>query len=133
MLMLLLMGNPRLIIISWCDKLTCLRVICIQYKLWFFDYVINHYAIKWLCDKSSRLYQENFISQMEWAPFKSLLWNTNDSIASALISFAMGVSLWDRPYYWNKLKQRKQMPKIYDNIKSDFFDCRANTGFCFKL
>ena len=37
--------------------------------------------------------QGSFISNMEWAPFKSLFWNANDSIAKLTISFASGVSL----------------------------------------
>ena len=41
--------------------------------------------------------QRSFISHMEWAPFKSLYWKTNDSVANLTISFTSGVSLWDRP------------------------------------
>ena len=49
------------------------------------------------------LYQGSFISKMEWAPYKSLFWNPNDSITKSTISFTSGVSLWDRPCYWNML------------------------------
>ena len=49
------------------------------------------------------LEQESFISEIEWVPFKSLLWKTNDSIASVTISFTSGVlcetKKWDRPCY----------------------------------
>ena len=37
--------------------------------------------------------QRSFISQMEWAPFKCLFWNTNDSIANLTMSLTRGVSL----------------------------------------
>ena len=42
------------------------------------------------------LEQKSFISEIEWVPFRSLLWKTNDSIASVTISFTSGVSLWDQ-------------------------------------
>ena len=68
---------------------------------------------------------------MEWAPFKILLWKSNDSIANLTISFTSGLSLWDKPCYENML--------IYDSDKNAeslqqnnfLFDCRADTGFCF--
>ena len=41
--------------------------------------------------------QGNFIFQMEWAPFKRLFWNTNDSTVN------LKISLWDRPCYENML------------------------------
>ena len=41
----------------------------------------------------------SFVADMKWAPFKSLFWNTNDSIAELTISFTSGVSLWDRSCY----------------------------------
>ena len=50
---------------------------------------INYYAF----------YQGSFLSQMEWAPFKSLFWKTNDSVANLMISFRSGISLWDRTCY----------------------------------
>ena len=36
---------------------------------------------------------------VEWTPFKSLIWNTNDPIANLTIYFTSGVSLWDKPCY----------------------------------
>ena len=47
--------------------------------------------------------QGSFISQMEWAPFKSLFWNTNNSTAKLTISFTSDVYLWDGPSYQNML------------------------------
>ena len=47
--------------------------------------------------------QGSFISEMEWAPFKSLFWNNNDSIVKIRASIKSGVSLWHRPCYKNKL------------------------------
>ena len=40
--------------------------------------------------------QGSFISEMEWAPFKSLFWNTNYSMAKLTISITKGVSFWER-------------------------------------
>ena len=45
--------------------------------------------------------QESFIYQMEWVLFRRLFWSTNDSIAKLTISFTIGVSLWDRPCYYD--------------------------------
>ena len=39
--------------------------------------------------------QGSFIYQVEWTPFKSLIWNTNDSITNIANSLTSGVSLWD--------------------------------------
>ena len=39
-----------------------------------------------------------FISEMEWAPFKSLFGNANDWIINLMVSITSGVSLWDSPY-----------------------------------
>ena len=39
--------------------------------------------------KNYLLDQESFISQMEWTPFNSLFWNTNDSIANLTILLQM--------------------------------------------
>ena len=65
--------------------------------------------------------QGSFISEMKWTPFKSLFWNTKDSIGKLTISFISGVFLWDRPFYLNvNLWQRQQMLNTYDNIKLDF-------------
>ena len=40
---------------------------------------------------------------MEWAPFKCLFWNLNDSIVKLMVSISSGVSLWCGPYYKNML------------------------------
>ena len=45
------------------------------------------------------LYQGIFISQMKWAPFKNLFWNTNESVANLIFLLQAGVSLLDRPCY----------------------------------
>ena len=64
-----------------------------------------------------------------------------------MLSTISGVSLRYRPCYEKtttansdnlrqyenvNLWQRQQIPKIYDSIKVDFFDCRTDTGFCFE-
>ena len=66
-------------------------------KSWIFSYFlkINNVLVKNFALEN----QGSFISQMEWALFKSLFWKTNDSIAKLKISFTSGVSLWDRPCY----------------------------------
>ena len=71
----------------------------------------------------------NFISQMEWASFTSLFWNTNDSIANLTIPFSSDVFLWRRPCY------QKFMTATTNawNLRQNKIDCRADTGFCFKL
>ena len=66
---------------------------------------ICHCVLKFYQVKHPWFYQGSFISEMEWAPFKSLLfWNANDSVAKLMISITSGVSLWDvslwdRPCY----------------------------------
>ena len=40
---------------------------------------------------------------MEWAPFKSLFWNTDGSVANLTISFTSDLFLYDRPCYQNML------------------------------
>ena len=66
------------------------HVICLKFGDQFFTY-LTMLGLEWK--------QERFISQMEWAPFKSLPWNTNDAIANLTISFISSVSLRDRPCY----------------------------------
>ena len=53
--------------------------------------------------------QGSFVSETEWATFKCLFWNTNDSIVKLMVSLISGVSLWCRPCYKNLLN--------YDNNK----------------
>ena len=66
--------------------------------------------------QSSQMYtQRSFISEMQWKLFKSLFWNTYDSVAKLTIFITSGVSLWDKEYV--KLWQRLQLPKTYNNIK----------------
>ena len=48
--------------------------------------------------------QGTFISELEWAPFKYLFWNANDSIVKLIVSITSGASLWCRPFYKNMLK-----------------------------
>ena len=43
------------------------------------------------------------MSEIEWAPFKRLFWNANDSVAKLSVSITSGVSLWYRPRYENVL------------------------------
>ena len=40
---------------------------------------------------------------MEWAPFKCLFWNANDSIIKLTVPITSGVPLWYRPCYKNML------------------------------
>ena len=40
--------------------------------------------VKYVLNNVNSLDQGSFISQIEWAPFKSLFWNTNDSIVNLL-------------------------------------------------
>ena len=35
---------------------------------------------------------KSFKSEMEWAPFKGLFWNTNDSVVKLMLSITNGVS-----------------------------------------
>ena len=99
------------------------------------DFCDNFYSVRFCCfweglkDKfwllvvlTRCLNQRSFIFQMEWAPFKSLFWRTNDSIANLTISFTRDVSFWDRHLLLKYVNswQRQRMPKTYDNIKLDF-------------
>ena len=64
-----------------------------------------------------------FISQMEWAPFKSLFWNTNDCILCCKLSNF----LFKRQFFMRQtlllkypnIRQWRQIPKNYDNVELD--------------
>ena len=66
--------------------------------------------------------QGSFISEMEWAPFKCLLWNDNILTVKLMISITSGASLWYRPCYkkYVKLWQRQQMLKTYNSMEVNF-------------
>ena len=91
------------------------------------SFIMSHFSyclIRWLflSIKPECKNQGSFMSQMEWAPFQRLFWNTNDSVANLMISFTSGVSVRQTLLLkYVNLWQRQQMPKTYDNIKLDFF------------
>ena len=64
--------------------------------------------------------QRRFTSEMEWAPFKCLFWNVNDSVLKVMVSVTSGVLQAFLLNYVKVIWQRQQMPKTYDNIKVDF-------------
>ena len=81
----------------------------------------------------SRGNQGNFISQIEWVPFKSLFWNTNDLTELNHFFYKQVFFLRDRPFYLNMLiydsdRKCRKLTTIWNSI---LLDCREDTGFCF--
>ena len=59
--------------------------------------------------KEKNTHQGSFISEIEWASSKCLIWNANDSVKKFMVSITTGVLFfWYRPCYKNLLNYKRQ-------------------------